>query len=196
MVFAPRRGQRPAVMLGLLSLGLLVFSLCSPACSALRLGAPVNSPGAEPVTVPNQLALDRKVSTKDYELATLRQAQARVDNMDPQGAIDLIEVGVAGMTSPGNVALGYQILGDAHMGLSHARLAGAYYARALEAEPTAERLFLMANANDLGGDFETALGQYMRLAEWAGREADQYRAVARERIAGIVRIIGTPTPSP
>ncbi len=86
----------------------------------------------------------------------------------------MLQAQVEGMSTVGKVALGNQILGDAQMMLSHARLAGAYYARAYAAEPSAQRLWLMASSNDDGGDYELALGQYLELVSWPGPEADEY----------------------
>jgi hypothetical protein len=108
----------------------------------------------------------------------------------------LLQAKVEGMSTAGKVALGNQILGDAQMMLGHARLAGAYYARAYAAEPSARRLWLMASSNDAGGDYELALGQYIELVSWPGPEVDEYREPARSRIAQIIGIIGTSTPGP
>lgn len=100
------------------------------------------------------------------------------------------------MSTASQIASGNQILGDAQRMLSHARLAGAYYARAYSAEPSAQRLWLMASSNDDGGDYELALGQYLELVRWQGPEAEELLEPAHWRIAQIIEIIGTPTPSP
>jgi hypothetical protein len=181
-------------MTRLFALGLMAISCFTPACRWVRIALEVTSTpdqpplSAEPTQAP--------CFTKDLEQVDLEGAQGRLDQLDPQGAIDLLQGRIAELSSPECAAMANQILGDAQMMLRRSRLAGAYYARAFDAEPSAQRLFLMATANDLGGDLEIALGQYVRLEDWAGPDADPYRMTARDRIVHIISIIGTPTALP
>jgi hypothetical protein len=185
----------PADQLVLLGLCML---LLSAGCTDPGLTGAIEAEGTTAEITPLQGRVSHHPLSfgKDPELQWLRAARTHLQAGDPLSAIDLLQAKVEGMSTVGNVALGYQTLGDAQWMLSHARLAGAYYAQAYAAEPSAQRLWLMATANDAGGDYELALGQYLQLARWPGPEADEYREPAQGRIAQIIDIIGTPTPSP
>jgi len=86
-------------------------------------------------------------------------------------------------------------LAMAEFQLGRFQRAAGYLEAAVAFGPTAERLYWLAVSYDTGGDYENALGYYLRLSQWQTEEAAEYRDFAIWRSQEIIDLIGTPTPS-
>jgi tetratricopeptide (TPR) repeat protein len=126
----------------------------------------------------------------------LRAAEHYLGDWQPQAALDLLLPLRDSVLDPVELARVYDDLGQAELELGHTRVAAVYFRHAFSLIPTADRLFLLAQASDYGGDLEHALGYYQRLVTWEGPEAAEYQETAQDRIRYIILLIGTPTQTP
>lgn len=146
-----------------------------------RLIAPVASPSPTP----------------DFQaLWAEAEADLNVKN-EPQKVLDLLLPQLDQPTDASDLARAYTLVGKAEFQLGRFQLAAVYFEKLYRLQPTAENLFLLATAYDLGGDLRHALEKYQALEEWQGDEADlnYYKDVAQERIGFITEVLGTPTPN-
>jgi len=116
---------------------------------------------------------------------------------EPQKVLDLLLPQLDQLTDSSDLARAYALVGKAEFQLGRFQLAAVYFEKLYGLQPTAENLFSLATAYDLGGDLRHALEKYQALAEWQGAEADldYYKDVAQERIGFITDVLGTPTPT-
>ena len=78
----------------------------------------------------------------------------------------------------------------------HAQLSVPYFDRLYIYEPSAENLFLLATAYDMGGDNKNALEKYQELINWENLPEEIDIELIKLRIEGLSRTLGTPAPTP
>ncbi len=151
------------------------------------LSPPPSSP-IPPTTAPT--------ATTDFQEVWAQSETYLTTNYGSEKVLDLILPILDQLQQPDDLAHAYYYLGRAESQLGHFQIAAAYYEKLYAYQPTAENLFLLAMAYDLGGDLDHALEKYMLLLEWEDAEGDAYREPANARIQAIIEVIGTPTPEP
>jgi hypothetical protein len=149
------------------------------------------APGAGPPTQP----AEPPPTTIPLQLPELDEAEQLLEMGNAHEALDILEP-LLGHAPDGEQAarLNFDI-GMAQYQLGRFQRAAGYLEAAVAYGPTAERLYWLAVAYDTGGDYENALGYYLRLAEWQTGAAAEYRDFAVFRVQSIIDLIGTPTPS-
>ncbi len=126
----------------------------------------------------------------DLALAERYLAEAR-----PEKVIELLLARLDQLTKPDDLARAYDYLGQAEMQLGHFQLAAGYFEKLYAYQPTAENLFMLATAYDLGGDLERALDKYLALMEMGETVLPDMRATVEQRIQDLRDVLGTPTPT-
>lgn len=125
---------------------------------------------------------------------------AQADRMfaagEPQQALDLLRSKLDLMQDKQDRADAYYYMGQAEFQLRHYQLAAAQFAKLQEIEPSAEHLFMVASAYDIGGDLDHALASYEALLMWQGYVSPAHYTAASTRAKELRRIVGTPTPRP
>lgn len=125
----------------------------------------------------------------------LAQAEAALDS-DPQTTIDLLTPLLNQLAEPAHLARAYRALALAYSQLGRYQFAASYFKRLYDLEPTAENLWQLARAYDLGGDLAQALARYQELAAWPAASGEFYQTLAQERIEHLMDVLGTATPTP
>jgi tetratricopeptide (TPR) repeat protein len=155
---------------------------------------PAEDPVAPSGAPPTQRAQLPPTATP-AQFPELDEAEQLLEMGRAQEALEILEPLLA-QPLDGDRAAGLNFAaGMAEYQLGRFQRAAGYLEAAMAYGPTAERLYWLAVAYDTGGDYENALGYYLRLAEWQTEAADEYRDFAVFRVQSIIDLIGTPTPS-
>jgi len=131
----------------------------------------------------------------------LDQAKRDLAERRAQHLIDILKPQLDQFTTADEQALAYAYLARAESQLGHFQLAAAYLEKAYALQPTAEYLFELAQAYDMGGDLRQALKKYQALLQLTEPEAERYRSTANQRFEEILKAMGlsaflTPWASP
>jgi hypothetical protein len=127
--------------------------------------------------------------------ADLALAERYLAESQPEKVIELLLARLDQLTRPDDLARAYDYLGQAEMQLGHFQLAAGYFEKLYAYQPTAENLFMLATAYDLGGDLERALEKYLALLGLGDTVPPDMRATVEQRIQDLRDVLGTPTPA-
>jgi hypothetical protein len=163
--------------------------------------APSNTP------IPTETATPTLTSTPPPAGPTLdaspifEQAYDMMMNNDIQGAIDLLEENLDGITEHTQKTLATQTLGDLYSMKGDFQFAAVYYEQLYELEPNAFGLMLIANAYDAGGNLERAQEYYLKCLEtYDPFFTDEDRAAVQARSDELTLLLThatlTPVPTP
>src|SRR5574337_1789289 len=108
--------------------------------------------------------------------ADLALAERYLAESQPEKVIELLLARLDQLTRLDDLARAYDDLGQAEMQLGHFQLAAGYFEKLYAYQPTAENLFRLATAYDLGGDLERALAKYLALMELGDKVPPDMRA--------------------
>lgn len=157
---------------------------------------PAITPTALPTTNPPAPFVTPVPSVEtDPVQADLALAERYLAESQPEKVIDLLLARLDQITDSSDLARAYDYLGQAEMQLGHFQLAAGYFEKLYAEQPTAEHLFVLARAYDLGGDLERALEKYLALMELGDTVPPDMRATAEQRIQDLRDVLGTPTPA-
>lgn len=127
--------------------------------------------------------------------ALFAQAQEELDANNSQQVLDLLLPNLGELTEPDDLADAYYFIGRAELDLEEYRAAAGYFKKLYALDPSVEYLFMLAVANDLGGDSTAALESYTALAAWNGKDASLYHGLAERRVADLKQSSNAKTPT-
>lgn len=143
--------------------------------------------------------IEREASTPlpvSEQSRLLDEAELALNSGDPKRVRALLYPAIERWTSTDEIVRGYRLLGEAELMQGHAQLSVSYFDKLYVYEPSAENLFLLATAYDMGGDNKNALEKYQELANWEDLPDEIDIVFVKMRIEGLSRTLGTPAPTP
>lgn len=126
----------------------------------------------------------------------LDEAELALESGDPEKVREVLYPIIESWTSNDDIVRGYRLLGEAELMQGHAQLSVPYFDRLYIYEPSAENLFLLATAYDMGGDNKNALEKYQELINLENLPEEIDIELIKLRIEGLSRTLGTPAPTP